>query len=103
MKAKEYYEKYKEPLMAHDSETLFKGIHDFMQDLSDEMNDLIEKRHCQKHDSIIGVIKEINQKYNSVRSMFEKEYGYAPIKRNGFNRAIVKVIPEYAEKLITTY
>ena len=81
MKAKEYFEKYETRLLEQDPS---EGIKDFINELGREVSKLIEERKCKTDHAIISVIKEINQKYNSVMNLYRKKYGKAPLVRDGF-------------------
>lgn len=84
MKAQEYYVKYRDTLSSPDRDVSLKAACDFLMELNREVKPLVDARKCKNTASFIGVLKEVNQKYNAVMNRFEKEYGAAPLVRGGF-------------------
>lgn len=82
-KAKEYFSQYKDSLVQG------KETSKFAQELMDEVADLIKIRGCKTPDALIACYKEINNKYNSVCSMLEKEYGESVLILNGFKQLVI--------------
>ena len=82
MKAKEYFAKYEADAL--NEETCLKAITGILRELSDEVEPLCKSRHADTNAALAGVLKEINQKWNAISSLFEKKYGASPLKRNGF-------------------
>lgn len=67
-------------MLAQDIPTL----QNFINDLRCENIALIKSRNALRAESIAATVKEINQKYNAVASLFVKEYGESPIRRDGY-------------------
>lgn len=84
MKAQEYYAKYRDTLSSPDQDVSLKATSDFLMELNREVKPLVDARKCRNTASFIGVLKEVNQKYNAVMNRFEKERGAAPLVRDGF-------------------
>lgn len=100
MKAIEYYDKYKDALLTSNPDEFINSANELMSELWDEMQNLIDKRNVKKNDSLIAIVKEINQKYNSIISRFDKDGKKSPLKRNAFNHLVIKRVPEFANRLI---
>lgn len=76
MKAKEYYNKYKEAMFPVDEELGVRayssaGTRALVTDLDKEMFDLQENRKAGRPHSIAAIIKEQNQKWNAIVGLFE--------------------------------
>ena len=99
MKAKEYFDKYSKQIIEEarrdESATIGKMYMDFVS----EMKSMIESRHVKTDDGVIGIIGELNQKWNSIVNMFQTRCGDSPVARNGFAKAIGEQIPETKERL----
>ena len=77
MKAKEYFEKYDQLIITELKNGTSKHAKSLLLELSDEVEQLAKKRHIVRGEAFISIIKEINTKWNSICSMFEKKYGMA--------------------------
>lgn len=99
MKAKEYYAKYKEQITSSDDKTSLQAVGDLVLDLSMETKDLIQKRHVQSDCARVAVLREMNDKYNAICNLFEREYGVTPIKPNGFMLYWKRKMPELEKYL----
>lgn len=84
MKAKDYFDKYESSFVGNNREHATKAARDLLIDMSNEVEKLYNARGGKTNSALAGVIKEINQKWNAVGSLFEKKYGVSPLKRNGF-------------------
>lgn len=84
MKAKEYYAKYRDGLLSPDIVISKKATSDFIIELSREVKTLADTRKCSTASAFIAIIREINQKYNAVLALFEKECLPIPLIQNGF-------------------
>lgn len=84
MKAQEYYVKYRDTLHSPDRDVGLKATSDFLMELNREVKHLLDARKCRNAASFIGVLKEVNQKYNAVMNRFERDFGAAPLVRDGF-------------------
>jgi len=78
MKAIDYFNKYR--LTIVDNKELTKLV----QEMSEEVKELAKKRNTNSDSSVVSIIKEINQKWNKLCGLYEKEYGKSILIRNGF-------------------
>jgi hypothetical protein len=97
MKAKEYYTQCRDGLRSTDPDEFRKASGDLLFGMMYEMQQILKARHAQYNSAAIAAIKEFDQKYNAVVSLFEKEYGNAPIERNGFSLIMVLQMPELGQ------
>ena len=95
MKAKEYYAKIKEQ-NSQTAEEMANVIGDVVDGLNNEAKELIKKRHITRDDGCRAIIRELNNKWNAIVTLFEKDYGVSPIKRNRFLELWAEKIPELA-------
>lgn len=84
MKAKDYFDKYESAFVENEGENAAKAATDLLIEMSKDVEKLYNARGGKTNSAFAGVIKEINQKWNAVGSLFEKKYGASPLKRNGF-------------------
>lgn len=94
MKAKDYFDKYESSFVENNCEHAVKATRDLLIDMSEEVEKLYNARSGKTNSALAGVIKEINQKWNAVGSLFEKKYGVSPLKRNGFIEFWKQEMPE---------
>ena len=78
MKASDYFEKYKERITTQD------GVSDLFIEMSKEVGEIAKERKALTDSASRAIVQEINQKWNALCRMFEKEYGRPVLKRNGF-------------------
>ena len=98
-KAKEYFDLYKDSMLSYDSEAVKTAVTSLMQDLLSEEVEISEQRHAKHSQAQISIIRETNQKWNAIVSLFEKEYGHSPIVRNGYRVYWLMKMPELIGKL----
>ena len=84
MRAKEYYAKYHDRIIAEASGDEAKVLHELMVEMSEETKDLIGRRNIKDVRALGAVIKESNDKWNALVRLFEKEHGASPLKVDGF-------------------
>ena len=89
MKAKDYFEKYCEQIMTNDH-----VVTELIHDLADEYEKISMARHCLRDVARLAVLKELNQKWNAICSLFEIQYGVSPLKRDGFKEHCKASLPE---------
>lgn len=94
MKAKEYYALVKEGIEAGTATALKGAVDEMFMGMNREVRELQEKRHIQFDRGISPVLKEMNDKWNAVVNLIEKDYGYSPIIRDGFKNFWVAKMPE---------
>ena len=84
MKAKDYFNKYKNGLASKDQDTFVLTFREMYQEMFKECVDTIHARQIERNDAVVSVFKEMNERYNALCRLLAKEYGYSPIKENGF-------------------
>ncbi len=94
MKAKEYYAKYRDRIASKDDKESLQGVCDMLFELGLEAQELIAKRKVRSDCGAVAVLRELNDKYNAVCRMFERDYGAPIIKQDGFMTYWRKQIPE---------
>jgi len=99
MKAKEYYELYKLDLMSEKDDKVLKAISDLVHEFNKEVTELREIRHVKFDRGMIPILKEMNQKWNAIVRLFQKEYGATPIKPDGFKTFWLDQMPELKGKI----
>lgn len=94
MKAKDYYQKYHDGILSEDEKTGNKAIADFINDLIHEVGALMTARNAKSCSAISGIAREVDQKYQAVLTLFEKNDGIRPLIDSGFMTMLQKVVPE---------
>ena len=95
MKAQEYVDKYfsELPETATECESAAKKM---FKDFSCEITSLKNQRKVKTGSGMVGIIRELNEKWNSVSSKVEKKYGVQIIKRNViWNFYLADEFPEF--------
>lgn len=80
MKAKEYFDKYFES--AKSFEEIAENGKALFGDLLDEYSQLRIARNVKTADGLVGIIRELNDKWNSVASRVEHKFSVPVLKRN---------------------
>ena len=96
MKAKEYYEKYAPSLLSEDKEIAKTAIEALAREFMDEVSSISEQRKISRPESAVDVIKELNQKWNALRSLFIKLDRKPVLAENGFR----DIMQDQIDKLI---
>lgn len=84
MKAKEYYEKYAAELLSGDYDTIKQAGEKLIRDFMDEVIEIAEKRKASRPESVVDIIKELNQKWNALRNLFIKRDRRPVLEEDGF-------------------
>lgn len=84
MKAKDYFNKYKNGLASENKDAYVLTFREMYQEMFKECVDTINTRQIKRNDAVVSVFKEMNEKYNALCRLLAKEYGKSPIKENGF-------------------
>lgn len=84
MKAKEYYEKYAVELLSGDHDTVKQAGEKLTIEFMDEVSAISEKRKVSRPEALVDIIKELNQKWNALRSLFIKLDRKPVLAENGF-------------------
>ena len=94
MKAKDYYDKYGKAVYdetARNEKPLYLQV--MIIEFLHEMKNTIAQRKVSTDRGAVSVIKEMNEKWNALCTIFEKKHGASPIKRNGFLIYLEEEIP----------
>lgn len=90
MKAKDYFNKYEASFFPDGKvpETFIpnKVYFDLFLELSEEVISISKLRNASSDKATIAIIKEVNQKWNKLGSLFIKKYKWSPLKEDGFKR-----------------
>lgn len=84
MKAKDYFDKYEVAMVAYGGKNALDVTMDILKEMSQEVEVIYKARGCKTNAALAGILKELNNKWNAICSLFEKKYGASPMKRNGF-------------------
>jgi hypothetical protein len=95
MKAKEYYEKYKECLNSNDAKTAIKGLSCIMTDLEEEYKKIIILRGARTDGAKLSIIKELNQKWNAIIKLSTNKV--ISRMQNEFQRILEECSPVFKE------
>lgn len=93
MKAKDYYKKIVEanPQTADEFGAITGEI---VSGLNKEAKELIISRKAQRNDAVRGIVRELNNKWNAIVNLYEKDHDFSPFRRNAYWDCWVKEIPE---------
>ena len=96
MKAREYFDKYIDRIIAEagtekeQSGALYELLKDFMT----EVKEITKARHAQTDRAAMAILRELNQKWNALCNICVKVKGYSVLNRDGFKAYVTKEIPE---------
>ena len=96
MKAKEYFAKYGESVYREALDGKFEIGQALFIELASEFKAISEQRNVKSNRAAVAVIKELNEKWNSLAAMFEKKYSVEVLKRNAVLNYYMEKIPELA-------
>lgn len=96
MKAKEYFAKYGESVYREALDGKFEIGQTLFIELASEFKTISKQRNVKSNRAAVAVIKELNEKWNSLAAMFEKKYGVEVLKRNAVLNYYMEKIPELA-------
>lgn len=91
MKAKEYYELMKN--YPDNKDGLLNAVSMVIDGLNKEVKDLLESRRVKTDRAAVAVIKELNDKWNAIVALYEKDHDFCPLSRNAFLRSWIKRLP----------
>ena len=97
MKAIDYFRKYNDELF-NPPITMAAcqvRIGDLFEEFGRETIDICKKRNVSRIDGLHGVVKEQNNKWNTLVTLFEKDPshpGISPIEKDGFTKLWLKVV-----------
>lgn len=78
MKSKEYFEKYRDTILTED------GAVKLLVEMSKEVQTIAEGRNTSRDACMVSILKEQNQKWNSIARLIEEDKGFKVLERNGF-------------------
>ena len=96
MKAKEYFAKYGESVYREALDGKFEIGQTLFIELASEFKTISKQRNVKSNRAAVAVIKELNEKWNSLAAMFEAKYGEPVLKRNAVIDYYVDQIPTIA-------
>lgn len=98
MKAIEYVEKY----FSKDFKTvdeLRTSVYDMFKEFLGEFDAIKKQRNPKTVDAIVGIVRTLNEKWNSVAEATEKKFGDRIVKRNViWNELLANEFPTYQRK-----
>lgn len=95
MKAREYFANYYDAIIKEVSGgTENKALSRLLIAMLDETIDICEDRHIRLMTGMQNVIREQNNKWNTIANMFERRYGSPVLKKDGFSAWIGKRLSE---------
>lgn len=98
MKAQEYFDKYFSERPKTFKELEFNAIQ-MLREFRGEAEELQNKRKVTTDSGIVGIVRELNDKWNSVSNKIVKKYGEQLIKRNViWNIFLADKLPEFERK-----
>lgn len=80
MKAQEYYEKYFENV--ENFEEIAKNGGSMFQDMLNEFDEIKKQRKVKTFDGSVGIVRELNDKWNAVVGKVERKFSERVMKRN---------------------
>lgn len=97
MKAKEYYILLKKEIDDGHTDNIKTVAQGIILDMNREVTELCEKRNVKFDRGLFSIIKEMNDKWNAIVRLLEREYGQSPIIRDGYKKVWIAQIPELKE------
>lgn len=80
MKSQEYFQKYFENVKSDDE--IIKNAKAMWKDFLEEFSEIKAKRNPKTLDGTVGIVRELNEKWNSVAGKVEKKFSTQILKRN---------------------
>lgn len=80
MRAQEYFEKYFENVKSF--EEIAENGKAMFRDMAGEFSEIKAKRNPKTLDGVVGIVRELNEKWNSVAGKVERKFSTRVIKRN---------------------
>ena len=99
MKAEEYYNKFSKEIIEAYEQDNSQPVINLLTEMLEEGQEIMKSRNVRMDKAAVSVIKEQNQKWNKLARMFEKEYGFSPIGRDGLLKYEISKIPEIKDHL----
>ena len=88
MKAIDYFNKYKLTIIDNDK------LSELFDEMNQELKEIVKKRGSNRDAVVVPIIKGMNQKWNKLCYIYEKEYGREVLVRNGYIDFWKKHIPQ---------
>lgn len=109
MKAKEYFEAYVDKFYPIDNETgtvlpvrmedVDKYGKELLNSFADEAEEIKKTRNVRTLAGYTGIVKELNQKWNSFCSLFEKKGRIPPLNRDVLIKSWMVALSNYADSM----
>lgn len=80
MKSQEYYDKYF--ANAQSADEIEKSAAEMLRSMANEYSEMHKKRNPKTLDGVVGIVRELNDKWNSVETKVEKKFQVKILKRN---------------------
>lgn len=80
MKSKEYFEKYFENV--HSFDEIVENGKAMLRDMIGEYREIEKVRKPKTLDGVVGIVRELNDKWNSVAGKVEQKFSEPVLKRN---------------------
>lgn len=87
MKSQEYFEKYFENVKSF--EEITENSKAMFRDIPKEFDELKDRRKCKTLDGIVGIVRELNDKWNAVAGKVERKFSTKVIKRNVISNVLL--------------
>jgi hypothetical protein len=84
MKARDYYDKYRNGITSYDNEVYIETMNLLFQEMYAECRELIKKRNVKTDSGTLAIFQEMNLKCNVLRNLAVKQDGYCNYKVNFF-------------------
>ena len=99
MKAREYYEKYKDDYFGSSRtyESVQQSTRNLAVEFVEEVEIICKERKAHNGSAIVSVFKELNSKWNALSRIFEKEHGLSPFQEDGFKKLSFEIMPQLTE------
>ena len=81
MKAQEYFDKYFADLKYADVKFI-DNANAMLQEMASEYSAIRLQRNVKTLNGAVGIVRELNEKWNSVEAKIEKKFGKRLLKRN---------------------
>lgn len=97
MKAKEYYTTIKPAIELGTATAITDAVNQMFLMMNREVYDMQEKRHVRFDRGMYPIIKEMNDKWNAVVRLVERDFGESPIIYDGYKEFWIRKIPGLKE------
>lgn len=85
------------------NEAIDKLITRIYLDLSDDVIKICKMRNSRSNDTLLGALRDVNNKWNAIGRGLEKKTGFPILKENGFLIAWFNTMPEIKYPYVKRY